>query len=61
MGVDSKVLEHVMIELTRLFNEAFFVLSGELPHGAGIFSSLMGTVSGKFIHTYFHLMAASKS
>jgi hypothetical protein len=60
MGVDPPVLEAVMSELTRLSNETFLVLAGELPHGSGIFSSLMDTVSGKFIQTYFHLMAATK-
>lgn len=60
MGVDSPVLEVVMSELNRLSNETFFVLAGQLPHGSGIFSSLMDTVSGKFIQTYFHLMAETK-
>ena len=54
-------MESVMAELTRLSNEAFFVLAGQLPQGAGISTSLVDTVSGKFVQTYFHLMAATKS
>jgi hypothetical protein len=50
-----------MNELTRLSNEAFFVLAGEFPQGQGIYSSLIDTVSGKFIQTYFHLMAQVKN
>ncbi len=59
-GVDSQFLESVMTELSRLSNEAFLVLTGQLPQGPGIYSSLIDTVSGKFIQTYFHLMAATK-
>jgi len=57
----SSFLEPVMNELTRLSNEAFFVLAGEFPQGQGIYSSLIDTVSGKFIQTYFHLMAQVKN
>ncbi len=58
--LDSVFLESIMNELTRLSNEVFFVLVGRLPQGPGIYSSLVDTVSGKFIQTYFHLMAATK-
>lgn len=60
-GLDPQFLESVMAELTRLSNETFLVLSGQFPQGAGIYSSLIDTVSGKFIQTYFHLLAATKS
>lgn len=59
-GIDPIFLESVMNELTRLSNETFLVLAGQLPEGPGIYSSLTETVSGKFIQTYFHLMAATK-
>lgn len=61
MGTDTSFLEPVMDKLNRLSNETFFVLAGQLPQGSGIYSSLIETVSGKFIQTYFHLMAATKS
>ncbi len=60
-GIDTPFLKPVMSELSRLSNETFFVLAGQLPQGSGIYSSLIETVSGKFIQTYFHLMAATKS
>ena len=58
--VDSPFLKSIMEELSRLSNETFLVLAGQLPQGPGIYSSLIETVSGKFIQTYFHLMAATK-
>jgi hypothetical protein len=60
MGVDSSFLEPVMNELDRLSKETFLMLAGQFPQGPGIYSSLIDTVSGKFIQTYFHLMAATK-
>jgi protein-tyrosine phosphatase len=60
-GIDASFLESIMDEISRLSNETFFVLAGELPLGPGIYSSLIETVSGKFIQTYFHLMAATKN
>jgi len=60
VGIDPLFLESVMGELNRLSNETFLVLAGQLPQGPGISTSLIDTVSGKFIQTYFHLMAASK-
>ncbi len=59
-GVEKKILKSVLDELTRLSNETFLLLAGQLPKGPGIYSSLIETVSGKFIQTYFHLMAATK-
>lgn len=59
-GLHSTFFTSVMDELTRLSNETFLVLAGQLPKGSGIYSSLTETVSGKFIQTYFHLMAATK-
>ena len=61
VGMDPSFLKSVMAELIRLSNETFLVLAGQLPQGSGIYSSLIETVSGKFIQTYFHLMAATKS
>ncbi len=60
-GVEASFLGPVMDKLSSLSNETFFVLTGQLPQGSGIYSSLIETVSGKFIQTYFHLMAATKS
>ncbi len=60
-GIDTLFMESVMGELNRLSNEAFFVLAGQLPQGSGITTSLIDTVSGKFVQTYFHLLAATKS
>ncbi|MBW2659085.1 MAG: dual specificity protein phosphatase family protein [Deltaproteobacteria bacterium] len=59
-GIEPLFLESVMAELNRLSNETFLVLAGQLPRGPGISASLIDTVSGKFIQTYFHLMAATK-
>jgi protein tyrosine phosphatase (PTP) superfamily phosphohydrolase (DUF442 family) len=59
-GVNPLYLESVMDELNRLSNETFLILAGQLPRGPGITASLIDTVSGKFIQTYFHLMAATK-
>ena len=60
-GVDPLFLQSIMDELSHLSNETFHVLAGQLPQGPGIYSSLIETVSGKFIQTYFHLMAATKN
>jgi len=60
-GIDSLFLESVLSELDRLSNETFLVLAGQLPQGSGISTSVIDTVSGKFIQTYFHLMAATQS
>ena len=58
--LDPLFLESVMGELSRLSQETFLFLAGQFPQGTGIYSSLIDTVSGKFIQTYFHLMARTK-
>jgi hypothetical protein len=60
-ALDPLFLESVMGELARLSQETFLVLAGQFPRGTGIYSSLIDTVSGKFIQTYFHLMAQTKN
>jgi len=59
--IDLPFHKSVKDELSRLSNETFLALTGQLPQGSGIYSSLIETVSGKFIQTYFHLMAATKN
>lgn len=58
--LDPEFMKLIMDKLAHLSNETFFSLAGQLHQGAGIYSSLIDAVSGKFIQTYFHLMAASK-
>lgn len=53
-------MQKVLADLNRLSNETFLMLAGQFPQGQGISSSLIDTVSGKFIQTYFHLMAKNR-
>lgn len=58
--LSKEFMDDILGRLTRLSNETFLALAGQFPEDPGIYSSLIDTVSGKFIQTYFHLMAAVK-
>ena len=57
---DPVFYKSVYERLTHLSNETFLTLAGKLPESEGIYSSLIDTVTGKFIQTYFHLMQLAK-
>ena len=59
--LEQTFMKRVLADLNRLSHETFLMLAGQFPQGQGISSSMIDTVSGKFIQTYFHLMAKSKN
>lgn len=58
--LSEEFMQEIVAKVGRLSDETFLSLAGQFPEEPGVYSSLIDTVSGKFIQTYFHLMAAVK-